>query len=68
MYQIYIGSLTAARSAVEQGDAGSWMIWFVHLVALGVGVNMVLYEGAWERFMNKLPKIPALPIRNKGAS
>jgi lipopolysaccharide export system permease protein len=68
IYQIYIGSLTAARSAVEHGDAGGWMIWFVHLVALGVGVNMVLYEGAWERFMNKLPKIPALPIRNKGAS
>jgi lipopolysaccharide export system permease protein len=60
--------LTAARSAVEQGDAGSWMIWFVHLIALGVGVNMVLYEGAWERVMNKLPKIPALPFRNKEAS
>jgi lipopolysaccharide export system permease protein len=68
IYQIYIGSLTAARSAVEQGDAGSWMIWFVHLIALGAGVNMVLYEGAWERFMNRLPKIPALLFKNKEAS
>jgi lipopolysaccharide export system permease protein len=58
IYQIYVGALTAARVQVEQGDAGSWIIWFVHLLALGIALNMVIFEGVLERLFDKLPKTP----------
>jgi lipopolysaccharide export system permease protein len=67
LYQVYVGSLTAARSVVEQGAQSGLLIWFVHFVALAVGVSMVLFEGGWERLMNRLPALPSFKVsRSKG--
>ncbi|NRP28269.1 MULTISPECIES: LPS export ABC transporter permease LptF [unclassified Marinobacterium] len=60
IYQVYVGALTAARAQVEQGDAGSWLIWFVHIAVLIIALSMFVFEGAIERFFERLPKFPRL--------
>lgn len=68
IYQIYVGTLTGARSAVEQGDAGAYLIWIVHLMALALAVSFVVFEPFWARVLSLMPSIPKFRKAKAGAS
>ena len=60
VYQLYVACLTGARSIVEQGEMGAWLIWSVHFAACLLGISMIVFEGALERLINRLPSLPRL--------
>ena len=66
LYQFYVAGLTGARSLIEQGDVGVWFIWGVHIIAATFGISMIVFEGATERFFNRLPKLPAFSRTRRG--
>jgi len=58
IFQLYITLLMEARSIVEQGDAGAWIIWLIHIVGLLIASFTVKYEGLFSFIISKSPSIP----------
>jgi len=59
IYQLYVASLTGARSAVEQSDVGPWSIWMVHLVAILLALSFTRFERLWVMVLRYTPHFSA---------
>ena len=61
LYLLYLSLLTSARSTVEEGDTGVWLLWLVHAAFLALAANLILAERFWAVQINKvrswLPRI-----------
>jgi len=58
LYLIYVTLLTAARSAVEDGELEVWVIWLIHGLFLLIAANLILAGRFWESVFSKLPSLP----------
>lgn len=54
LYLLYLSLLTSARSAVEDGDAGVWLLWLVHAAFLAIAANLILAERFWGALFNRI--------------
>jgi lipopolysaccharide export system permease protein len=56
LYLLYLSLLTSARSAVEDGEAGVWLLWLVHAIFLTLAANLILAERFWGAQINRVRK------------
>ena len=54
LYLLYLSLLTSARSAVEDDQAGVWLLWLVHALFLAIAANLILADRFWGRLFNHL--------------
>lgn len=57
IYLLYVTLLTATRSAIEDGKAGVWALWTVHLLFLLLAANLIFADRFWEALFNRLPPL-----------
>ena len=65
LYLLYLMLLSTARSQVEDGKAGVFALYAVHLVFLGIAFNLLFAGRFWGRLFDRIP-MPRL--RRKGGA
>lgn len=65
LYLLYLMLLSTARSKVEDGKADVFALYAVHLVFLGIALNLLFAGRFWGRLFNRIP-MPNL--RRKGGA
>jgi len=54
LYLVYLSLLTSARSTVEDGEMGGWLLWLVHALFLAIAANLILADRFWGRVFNRV--------------
>lgn len=65
LYLVYLTLLSTARSKIEDGKADFFVLYAVHLVFLGIALNLLFFGRFWRSLFDRIP-MPRL--RSKGGA